>query len=519
MRLGLLLGLYLKTRFRGFIASGASSVFLVLGALFYLGFSIFMGVAANTILSGARAFGPERLADLAALGLNLFGVFFLTRPLILATLSGSSLQNLLHLPVRRGELLAYSFITGVVAPLFMEAPVLIGIALGAAATPAHLALTFPLAFLAHLVLLAGAHAMSLVAILIARHAWVADAARVLAFSVFVIPTLLTSRAVRAFLEPVMNVVVELSPLGWAGRATVLAGRGDLSAALPWTLGALIFGASISFVSLALLNRVLDGEGGERVLRKPTLKRRSRLVLPGGVGAMIEVQLKSQLRTPAARMALITPMLMMGLFTWSFTRQSDAGFNPAMMVAIVSLAGPSAFLTVGRGIALVLGTPAPRASLLVASDVSSLFFRVPPILAVLGVTAWRLGWPTALGLSATAMVLLAVSSGIQHFVAILGPFSLPKDRLNPYAQRVDSRRGGHGLLNFGGLLVAIALAAPFLFLLWLAPRLFGGAFAPAIGALSILGALATYAVLVALAERLLIRREQAVVEVLLDDSAG
>ena len=47
----------------------------------------------------------------------------------------------------------------------------------------------------------------------------------------------------------------------------------------------------------------------------------------------------------------------------------------------------------------------------------------------------------------------------------------------------------------------------------------GDYAPGIAVLASLGALATYAVLIALAEKLLVKRELRVLEVLLDDSPG
>ena len=179
-RLILLVRLSWRIRLRGIVSAGASSIFLVLGGLFYLAITFAMGIGAYFTLSQSHGVNPERIADLASLVVTLFGVFFLTRPLILSNLSGASLQNLLHLPIRRGELLAYSLVTGVVTPLLLEFPVLLGAALGAASRPALILLTLPLALLAHLTLLMGAHAMSLFAVLIARRTWISDLARILA---------------------------------------------------------------------------------------------------------------------------------------------------------------------------------------------------------------------------------------------------------------------------------------------------------------------------------------------------
>ncbi|MEO8500658.1 MAG: hypothetical protein ABI565_07070, partial [Vicinamibacteria bacterium] len=259
-RLLLLLGLSFRTRMRGLFSAGASSVFLVLGSLVYLAITCGMGVGAYFLLSQSRGVRTERVADVVSLVVTMFGVFFLVRPLILTGLSGGSLQNLLHLPIRRGELLLYSLITGVLMPLALESPVLIGAAVGAASHPALLLLTLPLAVLSHLVLLTGAHAMSLFAVLIARRTWVADAARVVAFSFFFIPSLINYRGPREFLRPIVEPLVQISPLGFGPRATIHAGAGDLMIALGYALPALALLLGIGFVSMTLLNRILAGEG-------------------------------------------------------------------------------------------------------------------------------------------------------------------------------------------------------------------------------------------------------------------
>lgn len=503
---------------RGFVSAGASSIFLVLGGLFYLATTCVMGVGAYFALSQSHGIRVDRVGDFASLVVTLFGVFFLTRPLILTNLSGSSLQNLLHLPIARSELLAYSLLTGVVTPLVLESPVLIGAALGAASQPALILATLPLAFLAHMVLLTGAHAMSLFAVLIAKRAWISDLARVLAFSIFFLPSLLNHRGTREFLRPLLIPLVEISPLGWAARAAVYAGAGDLSGSLWFAIPALLLLIATTVVSLTLLNRILAGEGEDRVERNTKAARPTRVFLPGALGALIETQLRTQLRTPAARMALLVPTLMMGFFAFSLSRPG-AMISPFAMVVFLSLVGGNAFLAIGRGVALILGTPVSRASILVAGDVSGFFFRVPPLLAIVAVTAWRGGSALAWSMVTLVLALIPIGMGVQHFVSILRPFALPRDRFNPYAQRIDARQSSNGFLSLVATLATVLIASPFLSLLWLSSRIADGAWEPWLVALACLGALATYAVLIALAERLLERRELQVLEVLLDDSPG
>ena len=57
----------------------------------------------------------------------------------------------------------------------------------------------------------------------------------------------------------------------------------------------------------------------------------------------------------------------------------------------------------------------------------------------------------------------------------------------------------------------------MFLLWLGPRIAEGAYTPWFLGLACFGAFASYAVLIAGAERLLVKRELQVIEVLLDDA--
>lgn len=518
-RLLLLIGLSLRVRMRGIVSAGASSILLVLSALFYLAVTCAMGLGAYFALSQTHGVKAERVADLASLVVTLFGVFFLTRPLILSSLAGASLQNLLHLPIRRGELLAYSLVTGVLTPLLLESPVLIGAALGAASRPALILLTFPLALLAHLILLVGAHAMSLFAVLIARRTWISDLARVLAFSIFFLPSLVNYRAPREFLRPLVGPIAQFSPLGWAARAAVHAGAGDLRESAWFAIPALLLLSAVAFVSMTLLNRILAGEGEDHVAKKAKVSRPARVLLPGALGALVETQLRTQLRTPAARMALFFPTLMMGLFAFTLSQQRGAVASPFAIVVFLSFVGGNAFLLVGRGVALIFGTPVSRAWVLVASDVSSLVFRMPPLLAIIAVTAWRGGRDLGLEMILLVASLIPISMGVQHFVSILRPFALPRDRFNPYAQRVDARQSGNGLASLLATLATAVIAAPFLLLLWLSPRVADGAYAPALTGLACLGAFATYAVLIALAEKLLLNREQRVLEVLLDDSPG
>ena len=322
---------------------------------------------------------------------------------------------------------------------------------------------------------------------------------------------------RDLLRPLVAPLAQFSPLGWAARSAVYAGAGEVKLSLLFAAPALLLLFGIALLSMALLNRILAGEGGDRVAKQARTPRPARVFLPTALGALVEAQLRTQLRTPAARMALLMPTLMMGLFALSLSRPGQTSGSAFAMVLFVSLIAGNTFAVTGRGIALILGTPVSRAAILVASDISGILFRLPPLLAILGVTAWRAGGSQALSLTAFALAVIPISLGVQHFVATLRPFALPRDRFNPYAQRADSRQSTNGVVSLFATIVTALIASPFLFLLWLSSRV--DDLGQWLLALSCLGALATYAVLIALAERLFLRRELRVLEVLLDDTPG
>ena len=100
--------------------------------------------------------------------------------------------------------------------------------------------------------------------------------------------------------------------------------------------------------MTLLNRILAGEGEDRVAKKAATPRRARVLLPGALGALIETQLRTQLRTPAARMALFFPTLMMGFFAFTLSQQRDTALSPFAIVVFLCLVGGNAFLLIGPG---------------------------------------------------------------------------------------------------------------------------------------------------------------------------
>jgi hypothetical protein len=102
--------------------------------------------------------------------------------------------------------------------------------------------------------------------------------------------------------------------------------------------------------------------------------------------------------------------------------------------------------------------------------------------------------------------MLIACAADNFMSILFPITLPAAGRNPHGPTSGSR--GLGALAFAALLMlaALAVSAPFAFLAWLPLLLQDPVLWWISLPLALAGALAVYAMLVAGAERLLLRRE-------------
>jgi hypothetical protein len=111
----------------------------------------------------------------------------------------------------------------------------------------------------------------------------------------------------------------------------------------------------------------------------------------------------------------------------------------------------------------------------------------------------------------AVVCWLQAAGLDNYLSILFPVAAPAPGRSPYAGSAGGR--GFGALALTALLLfaALALAGPFMFLAWL-PLLLGSPWLWLVCLpLALAGALAVYAMLLAGAERLLVRREPELLE--------
>jgi ABC-2 type transport system permease protein len=245
-------------------------------------------------------------------------------------------------------------------------------------------------------------------------------------------------------------------------------------------------------------------------------------LPGATGALLEKDLRVAWRDPALKatlfMGLAAPLVFFVIVTQTGAL-GRTGTGLLVLATYIGMAtfGSNAFGMERRGVALLLGFPLARWRVLLGKNLGGVLFRVPALLAltVAGALLEPTYLPAALTIAACAMM---VAAGADNYISILFPVAAPEPGRSPHAA---GAAGGRGLVTallsaalFAG---AMLLAAPFVLLAWL-PVLAGDlAWWWVALPLALLGAAATYALLVGGAEQLLLRREPELLERILGEA--
>src|SRR5205814_9110259 len=134
-----------------------------------------------------------------------------------------------------------------------------------------------------------------------------------------------------------------------------------------------------------------------------------------------------------------------------------------LVVGLSVFGTNTFGLERRGIGLLMGFPVERWRVLVAKNLASMTLRAPSVLTVI-VAAAVLAPELLPAAAAIGIVGLLLSAGVDNSASILFPMPAPEPGRPPGA--AGSR--GLGTLVLAALMLTLALlvAAPFLFLVWL-----------------------------------------------------
>ena len=488
--------------------------FLVLGSLAAAG-AVFVGVR---LVERAH---PEWVLPLVSTAATLVGVFWALSPLLagLAFSETHDFSRLVHFPVPPKTLLLSSLLANLAEPLVLaKLPILAALAAALVARPLALPLAAAGLGLAFAFTLVTTQAVGLVLLALSRNRRASDRALFLGlglgFLLSLLPVLFlaggvaaTRGLVRVVLE---NDVFAFSPFAWGARAAVHAGRGELApfAGFAAAGAAALLGALA--VSSALAGRIYRGEldlGGP-VAGAPVSS--PRMLLPGPLGALVEKDLRVTWRDPRLKALVFTglvgPLLLLFFLISAGREPHPAVFFMLASVTGLGVYGANALAMERRGLLLLLGFPFPRWQVLAAKNLGAALLRLPGT-ALLAVAAGLLLSPAAaLAVLTIAIVTALAAAGTDNFVAILFPVAVPEPGRSPHGSASGSRGLGAAVVSGALLFLALGISAPLAFLAWL-PWLLEAPWLSVLSLpLALAGAAAVYAMMVAGAARLFVRRE-------------
>jgi ABC-2 type transport system permease protein len=470
----------------------------------------------------AEGVRPELTLPLLSAVATLFGAMWALSPLLtgVAFIETHDLARLLHYPVPLFTIVTSSLLASLLQPTVLAlVPPLVLLALAVAgATPVMLPALLGLGLTLVLVVASG----QLVGV--ALHALSRDrrfhdralfAGLLAGLLLGFLPLVLMSGAGpalgRVAGEVLSRDLFALSPYAWGVRAAVHAGRGEAEAFLGWTgAAALAVGAALA-LSTALVQRMYRGELNVGEAPGDGAGLRSRVLLSGSIGALLEKDLRMVWRDPRQRAVVLTSLvapLVLLVVVW---RGSAGAARPDLLLMVASLVGLStlgsnAFGLERRSLALLLGFPVDRLFVFVAKNASVLLLRAPAVVMIAAGTAFLAAprFVPAVVVIVWLTQLLAVAT--DNFLAILFPVPVPAPGRNP----TGATSGARGLaVAFTTVLAAAAVLAvslPFAFLAWLPHLLAEHRLWVLTLPLSLAGAVAVYGMLTAGAAALLTRRE-------------
>jgi len=524
-RLAALVGLRLRLELRAF--TGARE--RILGLLLLIpGLLLGSALVSALVFVGVRTLDraqPEAVLPVLSAVATFFGLLFCLQPLVsgFALTETHDLGRLVHYPIPFPTLAASSLLANLFQPFVLsELPVVAALALALAGPGAR----FPAALLGGLLslvsVLAAAQTIGFLIQALSRRRRLRDLALsvgiLVGFLSSLVPLLLITQG-GPLLSRLARILVTtdlfaLSPLAWGARAAVHASRGEAVqfGAFAFLSGA--FSLACMLVSGLLVSRIYRGEldlgpGGRSDVR-------TRMLLPGPIGALVEKDLRSAWRDPALRTLLLVGMSgpLILLFILTQAGPGSRGGVPILLLATfvgISTFGGNVLGFERRGIGLLLSFPVPRWRVLVAKNLAMAVLRLPHLLVV-GIAALLMA--PLVALPAVLVALLAtvlIAAGADNYLSILFPVPSPAPGQSPHAGASGGRGLAAVMVSSLFLMGALALAAPFIFLAWL-PQLLGQ---PGLGLvtlpLALAGAAAVYAMLVAGAASLFERREPELLE--------
>jgi ABC-2 type transport system permease protein len=495
-----------------------------------LAFSLVGSFFALVGVRGLRGADEAAVLPLLSLLATGVGVTWCLSPLLtgFALSETHDPSRLMHFPVPPGTLVASSLLANLAQPFVLaELPILAALSLALADRLVFVPLCALGALLAFFTILAAAQAVGLLLHGLSRNRRWQDVGLFvglgIGFVLSLLPLLLLSGAggpVRALLRVLLrSELLALSPFAWGVRAAVAGGRGELAPfALAATAAAIAIAAFLG-ASALVLQRVYRGEVDLGPARGRSAGA-ARMLFASALGAVLEKDVRAAWRDPALKASLFMGLLGPLIFLYLLSRGSlgRSGGILALAVFVGAAAfGSNAFGLERRGVGLLFSFPVPRWQVLAGKNAAAVVLRLPVLLVLFTASLFLAPLSQLPAAVVVGLVTLLVALGADNFVSILFPVAAPAPG-QPASAGMGGRRG-LGAVAFTALLLggALALAAPFVFLAWL-PLLLGrpGLWWATLP-LALAGALATYAMLVAAAARLLERREPVLLERILEEA--
>ena len=507
-----------------------------LGLLLVLpGLLLFSLAASAFVFFGVRSFEgqwPEELLPLLSAAATLLGAFWALSPVLtgVALSETHDVGRLLHFPIPPATLVASSLLSNLAQPAVLaELPVVLALALAVSESWAALPLVIFGILLSFAFILASSHAVGLLLHGIARNRRFQDIALSLGLAVSFLISLLPFLLLAGGAGPLLRVVHLLgatdafaaSPFAWGVRAAVHAGRGELVSFVAFGAAGAVAILAVVAGSALLTQRIYRGELSLSPPMDPA-RSRARMVFRGGLGALLEKDLRLAWREPALKAMLFMGLLGPLVFLVILSQTSGLGRSGGGLLLLATFTGASSiganvFGLERRGIGSLLGFPVARWRVLVAKNLSLAILRLPGLLALglVGSFLAPLHYLPAAGTLALVTLLIALAA--DNYLSILFPTPVPGAGQNPHGGAAAGVRGLGGALLGAGLFAATLLvASPFAFLAWL-PLLLGvpGLWWASLP-LALAGATAVYAMLVAGAASLMSRREPEMIERILGE---
>jgi ABC-2 type transport system permease protein len=460
------------------------------------------------------------LSALAALA----GLFMTLSPLVagMAVTETHDLGRLLQYPVPLATLVSSSLLANALQPVVLaQLPPLAALALGLAGSGLRLPATLAGLLLWLALSLAGGQCVGLALHALSRHRRWHDRALlagvVLGVALSLLPLLLLSAsgsgARRLVYELLSRDVFVLVPFSWGARAAVHAARGEPGTFLSWAAAAALALVAAIAVSSVLAQRLYRGElelgevgGGSH---------RSRLRLPGVVGALVEKDLRTAWRDPRLKALAFSGLVGPALLLVALWQGLAGGAAPRLMLALGSFAGlgvlgANVFGVERQGVGLLLGFPVDRTTILVAKNLVVMALRLPALLLVAIATALVAGVGLVPAVVTVVLVTQLLAAALDDFVSVLAPLPLPGAGRDPSTAVSGTRGLGAVFLSFASMGGSLLLSAPFAFLAWL-PQLLARPWLWLLSLpLAFAGAAGLYFMLVTWAAHLLVQREPEIV---------